>query len=408
MAERETRETFLIGEALIGKGNEVAHIDLMIGHKNGPVGQAFTNGLTQLSKGHTPLLAVIRPNIIPKPATLVIPKVTVQNMEDAGKIFGPAQAAVAKAVADAVEEGIIPKEYLEDYVVVTSVFIHPEAEDYEKIYRYNYSATKLSLKRAMTRYPDLNKINFEKDRATHPIAGVKMTRLWRPPYLQVAIDVTNLDAIRHVITELPHNDMIILEAGTPFIKEHGVKGIREIRKMRPDAFIIADLKTLDVGKVEVDMAYDETADAVVVAGLANKATIDSVIYEAHRLGIYAIVDMMNVSDPKKVLHTLSDLPDMVNLHRNIDEERAEGQSGQATDSRWQLIKEIKKDFPDKRVLFAVAGGVVPQTAKHALVNGADILVVGRYITQSKDVERATREFLNFLGEDTDLFRVHWE
>jgi bifunctional enzyme Fae/Hps len=399
---------FMIGEALVGKGNEVAHVDLTVGKKDGPVGQAFLNGLTQLSQGHTPLLAVIRPNIIPKPATLVVPKVTVKNMGDAGKIFGPAQAGVAKAVADAVEEGIVPEDYAENYVIIVSVFIHPDAEDYEKIYRYNYSATKLALKRALTGYPDLKKINFEKDRAMHPIAGVKMTRLWRPPYLQVAIDITDLDSVRRVIEELPHSDMIILEAGTPFIKEHGVKGLREIRKARPDAFIIADLKTLDVGKVEVDLAYDETADAVVVAGVAPKNTVESVIYEAHRLGIYAIVDTMNLSDPVGLIKSLKEKPDVVNLHRSIDDEHAKGESGTAEDTRWKLIKEIKAVAPDKKILFAVAGGITPKTAKQALVNGADILTVGRYITQSRDVERAAREFLSLLGEDTDLFRVHWE
>jgi len=170
-------DDFMIGEALVGEGNEVAHIDLIVGKKNGPVGNAFLNGLTQLSQGHTPLLGVIRPNLIPKPATLIIPKVTVKNLDDAGKIFGPAQAAVAKAVADSLQEGVIPEEYAEDYVILASVFIHPEASDYERIYRYNYSATKLSIKRAITGYPDLKKINFEKDRATHAIAGVKMEKL---------------------------------------------------------------------------------------------------------------------------------------------------------------------------------------------------------------------------------------
>ena len=90
---------YLIGEALLGEGTELAHIDLLIGNKEGPVGKAFASGLSNLSAGHTPLLAVIRPNLPPKPYTLLVPKVTVKNMEDAGKIFGPAQAAIAKAVA---------------------------------------------------------------------------------------------------------------------------------------------------------------------------------------------------------------------------------------------------------------------------------------------------------------------
>lgn len=105
----ESKPVYLIGEALIGEGNEVAHIDLLMGDKNGPVGDAFAGGMTNLSAGHTPLLAVIRPNLPPKPHTLLIPKVTAKNFEDVSKIFGPAQAAVAKAVADSVEDGIIPE-----------------------------------------------------------------------------------------------------------------------------------------------------------------------------------------------------------------------------------------------------------------------------------------------------------
>jgi formaldehyde-activating enzyme len=132
--EMPGKYTYLIGEALVGEGNEVAHIDLLIGDKDGPVGEAFAQGLSHLSMGHTPLLAVIRPNLPPKPHTLLVPKVTVKGLEDANKIFGPAQAAVAKAVADAVEEGIIPKEKVDDWVIVCSVFVHPQASDYRKIY----------------------------------------------------------------------------------------------------------------------------------------------------------------------------------------------------------------------------------------------------------------------------------
>lgn len=153
---------YRIGEALIGSGNEVAHIDLIIGDKEGNAGAAFANGLTSLSLGHTPLLSVIRPNLMTKPATLIVPKVTVSCLEDADKVFGPAQTAVARAVADAVEEGIIPEEKVEDLVVIVSVFIHPEAEDYRKIYQYNYGATKLALRRAMENYPSARKVLSEK------------------------------------------------------------------------------------------------------------------------------------------------------------------------------------------------------------------------------------------------------
>ena len=175
--QEESGPTYLIGESLLGEGNEVAHIDLMIGDKNGPIGQAFANGMSQLSAGHTPVLAVIRPNLPPKPHTLIVPKVTIKNMEDTGKIFGPAQAAVAKAIADSAEEGVIPANKLDSWVIICSVFIHPKATDFRKIYQYNYGATKMALQRALKNYPSLEKINYEKDRSKHPIMGFKVPRL---------------------------------------------------------------------------------------------------------------------------------------------------------------------------------------------------------------------------------------
>ena len=404
---REKREefTYLIGEALTGEGSEVAHVDLIVGDKAGPVGEAFANSLSNLSAGHTPLLAVIRPNLPPKPHTLLVPKVTVKNMEQAGKIFGPAQAAVAKAVADAVEEGVIPEDKLDDWLIICSVFVHPEAKDYRRIYQYNYGATKLALRRAMARYPPLKKIMYDKDRAKHPIMGFKVPRLWRPPYLQIALDIPSLERTKKIISELPESDRIILEVGTPLLKKYGVKVIRDLREIAKDTFIVADLKTLDVGKVEVDLAFEETADAVVVSGLAAPETIDKFIYEAKRQGIYAVVDMMNVEDPVGKLQSLESFPDIVILHRAIDVEKRTGKT------RWDLIKEMRQAFKREKFLVAVAGGITPQTAPEALANGADIIIVGRYITQSRDVERAVREFLECTREmalDVDLFRVHVE
>ncbi len=392
---------YKIGEALVGKDNEVAHIDLIIGDKEGRVGEAFANGLTQLSAGHTPVLSVIRPNLPTKPYTLVVPKVTVDDMKDAEKIFGPAQAAVGKAIADSVEEGIIPKDQIEDLVIICSVFIHPEAKDYRRIYQYNYGATKLALKRAMLDYPSLDKIMFDKDRAVHPVMGFKVPRLpkWNAPYLQIALDAPNIEMIKRVISELPHSDKIILEAGTPLIKKYGTEVIGQLKSASNNAFVIADLKTLDVGQVEVDMAFDDGADAVVASGLATPEVIDKFIYEAKRLGIYAIIDMMNVDDPVKKLKSLRDVPDIVILHRCVDSEKTQ-------ELRFDKIKEIKKGFPN--IYVAVAGGINPNTAPLALKEGADIIIVGRFITQSKDVERSTRLFINQIGGDIDLNRVHVE
>jgi bifunctional enzyme Fae/Hps len=399
-----SKSTYLIGEALVGEGNEVAHIDLLMGDKCGPVGEAFAAGISNLSVGHTPLLAVIRPNLPPKPHTLIVPKVTVKNLEDVGKIFGPAQAAVAKAVADATEEGIIPRDKADDWVIICSVFIHPQATDFRKIYHYNYSATKMALKRALSKYPTLEKIFYDKDRAMHPIMGFKVPRLWRPPYLQIALDNPDLERAKKVIQQLPGSDRIIIEVGTPLIKRYGTRVINDLRQVAKDIFVVADLKTLDVGKVEADLAYDETADAVVAAGLAPAETLDSFTHEAKRLGIYAAVDMLNVEDPVKKLKSLKEIPDIVILHRGIDQETGKTLG-------LGLIQEIRQTFKDKKFLVAVAGGIVPETAREALQKGADIIIVGRYVTQSKDIERSVRDFLEStpeMREDVDLFRVHVE
>ena len=398
------RPTYLIGESLVGEGNEVAHVDLIIGDKNGPVGQAFANGLTTLSAGHTPLLAVIRPNLPPKPHTLIVPKVTVKNMEDTGKIFGPAQAAVAKAIADASEEEMIPSSKLDEWVIICSVFIHPQAKDYRKIYQYNYGATRMALQRALKKYPTIDKINYDKDRAKHPIMGFKVPRLWRPPYLQIALDAPSLEGAKKVIEALPGSDRIIIEVGTPLIKRYGTRVIEELRQIAKDKFIIADLKTLDVGKVEADIAYEDTADAVVASELAPPETLDATVQEAKRLGIYAVIDMLNVEDVLAKLKALKDFPDIVILHRGIDQET--GRS-----SGLERIQMIRKTFPNKKLLIAVAGGIVPETAKEALEQGSDIIIVGRYVTQSKDIERSVREFLELtpaMREDVDLYRVHTE
>ncbi len=167
----EYRMSMFIGEALSGEGNEVAHIDLLIGNKEGPVGEAFANALARQSEGHTNLLAVLTPNLAVKPATVMVTKVTIKGMKQATQMFGPAQAAVAKAVADSVAEGIIPKDQCEELVIVCGVFIHPAAEDNQKIYQYNYEATKQAIANAMAGTPTADAMIAKKDEVEHPFKG---------------------------------------------------------------------------------------------------------------------------------------------------------------------------------------------------------------------------------------------
>jgi 5,6,7,8-tetrahydromethanopterin hydro-lyase len=161
-----------IGEALVGDGNEIAHIDLLLGSKDGPVGVAFANALARQSEGHTNLLAVLAPNLLCKPATVMITKVTLKNMDQITQMFGPAQHAVAKAVTDCVAEGVMPKGTADELVCVCGVFIHPAAKDHKKIYQYNYEATKLALRRAVNMEPKIDEILKQKDTAKHPFANI--------------------------------------------------------------------------------------------------------------------------------------------------------------------------------------------------------------------------------------------
>ncbi|MFW9925081.1 MAG: bifunctional 5,6,7,8-tetrahydromethanopterin hydro-lyase/3-hexulose-6-phosphate synthase [Candidatus Thorarchaeota archaeon] len=402
---------FFIGEALQGKGDELAHVDLMIGDKDGPVGHAFANGMTQLSQGHTPLLALIKPNLCPHPRTLIVPKVTIENLEQAGKIFGPAQMAVAKAIADAAAEGDIPEKKLMDYVCIVSVFIHPKAKDESKIFYYNYGATRLALKRALSNYPPMKKLLSEKDRSSHPVMKFKPQFLWDPPYVQVALDVGSLSTAVKIVEQLPKSDRLIIEIGTPYIKQYGIEEtIGKMRELKPGAYLIADMKTLDVGRAEVDAAADATANAVVVSGIAPVETIVEFIKECNKRGVHAWIDSLNTNqvDFVAMLEKLPEKPKVVILHRGIDQEvttqtdaKKEGTS--ASRSVWGDIKKIKTITNG---YVAVAGGLVPgKPLSEALKAGADIIIVGRYIYRSSDPNRAAMRFLDELEVEADTMRL---
>lgn len=183
-----------VGESLNGDGLEIAHIDLLAGPEDGAVGVAFANGMTRESDGHTNLLSVIEPNLVARPYTLQVHKVTIKGMRQAVQHFGPAQTAVAKSVTDFFEDK--PDE-ADSWVVVVNVFIHPNAGQKEvaveggaegekewvdltgdekaasdkKIYDFNYAATTEALERAWTGTPTPKEVNEKKADAKHPYKG---------------------------------------------------------------------------------------------------------------------------------------------------------------------------------------------------------------------------------------------
>lgn len=157
-----------VGEALAGQGAEVAHIDLLIGRSDGPVGEAFAKAKATPASGHEPLLAILEPNLAVKPVTLIVPTVTIGSMRQASMVYGPAQTAVAKAVVDSVADGTIPREAVEELIVIANVFVHPTAVDRQRVYINNYKAMRHAVRKAVEGRPGMDELIANKDRSKHP------------------------------------------------------------------------------------------------------------------------------------------------------------------------------------------------------------------------------------------------
>jgi 5,6,7,8-tetrahydromethanopterin hydro-lyase len=161
----------LVGESLFGDGNEVAHIDLIMGPRGSAAETAFCIGLVNNKDGFTSLLAVVAPNLPCKPHTMMFNKVTIKGATQAVQMFGPAQRGVAMAVADCLEDGTIPADEADDVFISVGVFIHWEAVDDAKIQDYNYEATKQSIKRAIAGDPTPAAVVAGKKENEHPFAA---------------------------------------------------------------------------------------------------------------------------------------------------------------------------------------------------------------------------------------------
>jgi 5,6,7,8-tetrahydromethanopterin hydro-lyase len=163
----------MVGESLVGDGAEIAHIDLIMGPRGSAAETAFCNALTNNKDGFSTLLAVVAPNLLCKPNTILFNKVTIKGGKQATQMFGPAQRGVAMAVADCVEDGTIPANEADDVFICVGVFIHWEAENDAKIQDFNYEATKQSIKRAVAGEPKAKDVVAKKGSVEHPVAAHK-------------------------------------------------------------------------------------------------------------------------------------------------------------------------------------------------------------------------------------------
>lgn len=216
----------------------------------------------------------------------------------------------------------------------------------------------------------------------------------RKKYLHVALNST-LSEAHDIIRQLPPSDRIILEAGTPIIKEYGVEGIRNIRDWWAwrlsgtefEPYIVADMKTMDRGETEVLIAKQGGASAVIALGQAPIETINAFIASCQKLKMDSYVDMMNIDQPAKVLRNLKKLPTVVLLHRGVDEETF----NKNKPIPYIHINKVRASYD---VMIGIGGGDTIREVQRAAFNGADIVMVWKeFYKSSSDTGVLAEEFL---------------
>jgi len=197
----------------------------------------------------------------------------------------------------------------------------------------------------------------------------------RKKYLHIALNNT-LEEAREIISQLPTSDRILIEAGTPLIKIYGTDAVSQIKEMAPaGTYIVADNKCADLAAREVEMMANAGANASTCLGVAPIETIDSFIEECQKFNIDSMIDMMNVESALSVLKKIKKLPDVVILHRGVDE----SEFSKEKQIPYYQIKQIKGNYD---VLVAVAGGDTNKEVQRAIFNDADIVVVWKNFYQS--------------------------
>jgi len=206
-------------------------------------------------------------------------------------------------------------------------------------------------------------------------------------YLQIALNSNPFEA-REIIAQLPFSERILIEAGTPLIKIYGKRAISEIKFATPaGTYIVADTKCADLASRDVKMVAEAGAQAVTCLGVAPVETIDRFIEECKKNGVDSMIDMMNVEDPVEVLRKLKKSPDIVVLHRGVDET----EFSKEKQIPFYQINQIKDNFD---AFVSVAGGDTIEEVQRAIFNGAGIVVVWKAFYQSTaDTAKLAEEFL---------------
>lgn len=214
-------------------------------------------------------------------------------------------------------------------------------------------------------------------------------------YLQIAFNY-DLAMVSQILPRIPRSERILIEAGTPFIKLNGMRGVSAIRRLWP-GHIVADMKVLDGALGEVDMAHQAGATAVTVLGNAPTETINLFIDRCAHLGMLSMIDLLGVQDALDVLRPLKKAPDIVVIHRGRDEENTRGKM-----IRYRQINRIRSKYD---ALISAAGGVDLREARSAIFNGANMVVANIVrpsdgwtgIKTTEDITEIANKFLETIS-----------
>ncbi|HUS73628.1 MAG TPA: 3-hexulose-6-phosphate synthase [Sedimentisphaerales bacterium] len=219
------------------------------------------------------------------------------------------------------------------------------------------------------------------------------------PILQVALDFVDLLRALKLAEEAVEGGADWLEAGTPLIKSVGLDCVRALRKKFPRRTIVADMKTMDVGRMEVESAAKAGADIVAVLGVASDSTIKECIQAGGHYGAKIMVDLLEVSEYLTRAKKIEQMgADYLGLHASIDEQMR----GKIS------FEKVSRVAQEVNIPVAVAGGIHSENACQAVEAGATILIVGGAITKSEDAQRATQEIKKAIDQKisikTELFK----
>ncbi|MCZ7362280.1 MAG: orotidine 5'-phosphate decarboxylase, partial [Candidatus Methanoperedens sp.] len=199
------------------------------------------------------------------------------------------------------------------------------------------------------------------------------------PILQVALDILEIDRAIQIAKEAVEGGVDWIEAGTPLIKSEGMNSIRQLKAAFPDHTILADMKTIDTGAMEVEMAAKAGADIVIILGTADNSAIHDAVRAARKYGVKLMADLISAKDPAKRSKELEEMGiDYINIHAGIDQQMT------GVDPV-RILKELKLNVP-----IAVAGGLDEKSAAEAVLSGAGIVIVGGNIVRSSDVTASAK------------------